>query len=113
MSTFEGVNAGGNPSSVCMIISEMNHKSLLDSETVLHLQMKIYLNMLVLETKCGHALDVVDMLEKDDLSQSGNPWLWYSLSQESHKSDEHQDPRTHTGVLVGPHDHNSDIHTLP
>ena len=64
------------------------------------MQMKMYLNMVVWKTKYGHALDVVGRLEQDDLSQSGNPWLWYNLSQESHQSDENQDPRTHTGVLA-------------
>ena len=63
--------------------------------------MKTYLNMVVWKPKCGHALDVVGKLEQDDQSQNENPWLWYNLSQESHMSDENQDPRIHTGVLAG------------
>ena len=67
----ENVNAGGNPTSVCMIITKIIYKSL--PWVVLHLQMKIYLNTVVLKTRCDHALDVVDMLEQGDLSQSGIP----------------------------------------
>ena len=80
---------------------------------VLHLQMKTYLNTVVWKTKYGHALDAVGKLGQDDQSHSENPWLWYNLCHKSHMSDKSQDPRIHTGVLAGHHDHNSGIHTLP
>ena len=70
----KNVNAGSSPTSVCMIVAEMNNKSLLNSGWIArHLQMKIYLNRVVLKTRFDHALDVVDKLEQDDLSQSGIP----------------------------------------
>ena len=74
--------------------------------------MKTYLNMVVWKTRYGHVLDVVGKLGQDDQSQSENPWVCYNLNQESHMSDENQDPRIHPGVLAGHHDHNSHIHIL-
>ena len=74
LTLVEDVNAGSSPTSVCMIVAEMNNKSLLNSGWIArHLQMKIYLNRVVLKTRFDHALDVVDKLEQDDLSQSGIP----------------------------------------
>ena len=57
--------------------------------------MRIYLNKVVLKTRFDHALDVVDKLEQDDLSQSGIAWLWCNLNQESHKSDERMRTKIH------------------
>ena len=72
-----------------------------------------FANENLLDTRYGHPVDAAGKLGQDDQSQSENPWLWYNLNRKSHMLDENQDPRIHTGVLAGHHDHNSDIHTLP
>ena len=65
-----------------------------------------FANENLLDTRYGHPVDAAGKLGQDDQSQSENPWLWYNLNRKSHMLDENQDPRIHTGVLAGHHDHN-------
>ena len=68
--------------------------------------MKICLNKLFREPDLITLWMLLACLNKTIDGKAGS--LWYNLNQESHKSDENQDPHIHKGVLVWHHDHNSE-----
>ena len=73
--------------------------------------MKICLNKLFREPDLITLWMLLACLNKTIDGKAGS--LWYNLNQESHKSDENQDPHIHKGVLVWHHDHNSEKNFLP